>query len=80
MQNNALKQAIQNIYISDDFVFNKHKKFILSLYTQPVLSQHFRMTIREIKNLRNYNQISGIVLSGNFQRYGIAKFNPSQKY
>lgn len=77
MQNNALKQAIQNIYISDDFVFNKHKKFILSLYTQPVLSQHFRMTIREIKNLRNYNQISGIVLSGNIQKDQKIKISPT---
>lgn len=58
------EQMIQRTYIDDKETFERYKHFILDLYSCHKLSPFFRMTIREIKNLRNYNQISGMVLSG----------------
>lgn len=60
----SLENMLYNVYLSDKYTFNMHKKNILALYPHDNLSEIFRMTIREIKNLRKYSQISGLVLSG----------------
>ena len=72
----SLKDVLISLYI-DKYFFEKNEEFILNLYPQKNLSSNFRMTIREIKTLRNYNQISGLVLSGTIQPGQRVKALPS---
>ena len=70
------KDIITKIYM-DTIDIKKNMNFIFDLYTNDKLSDKFRMTIREIKTLRNCNQISGILLSGTIQQGQPIKALPS---